>query len=147
MYSYYKYSIVFIWPILSFGNVTTNIILSFILLMADIVTDFNKNRRMVYSEYQLVQGHYPKHTSSNLWLACIIFTKTIQNLCLWSMLTSAHIFSPWYYVDLHVRAYLLYSSLVLYFISRGVYERSYKKWVVNYSTLSTDDTRTSIDIP
>jgi len=144
MYSYYKYCIVFMWPLLSFGNVSTNIILSFILFMADVVTDFNKNRRMVYSEYHLVRGHYPKNVRGNVWLACVIFTKTTQNICLWSMLTSVHIFSPWYNLGLHVRSYILYSSLVLYFISRGVYERSYKKWVVHYSALSTHDTEAGI---
>ena len=146
MYSYFKYSIIFIWPALSFGNVTTNIILTFMVFMADMVIDFNKDRRMVYSEYNLKRGHSPKNTRVNIWLTCIIFTKTLQNICVWSMLTSIHIFSPWYHIDLHIRAYILYSSLVVYFISRGVYERSYRKWVVNYSTLSTEDTRTGIDI-
>ena len=147
MYSYYKYCIIFLWPILSFGNVATNIILTFILFMADMVTEFNKNRRMVYSEYNLVRGHYPKNTRANLWLAGVILTKSVQHICLWLILTSVHIFSPWYHIDLHIRAYALYSSLVLYFISRGVYERSYKKWVVQYSAVSTDETRAGIDIP
>ena len=144
MYSYYKYGIVFIWPALAFVNVSTNIILTFIIFIADIIIDFNKNRRMVYSEYNLVRGHYPKNIRSNIWLASVIFTKTVQNVCIWSILTTVHIFSPLYYWELHARAYALYSSLVLYFIASGVYERSYRKWVVNYSTLSTDDTEAGV---
>lgn len=123
-----------------------NSIITFILIMADIVTITNVNRKMVYSEYMLLKGNGPNTVKQHLWLVCVIMFKIIQLICLWTFTMSVHIYSPFFTFKISHRMFIIYTSIILYYLLEGVYFRMYKKWVITYNVVSTNDTEMSLTI-
>lgn len=123
-----------------------NSIITFILIMADIVTITNVNRKMVYLEYMLLKGNSPNTVKQHLWLVCVIMFKIIQLICLWTFTMSVHIYSPFFSFKISHRMFIIYTSIILYYLLEGVYFRMYKKWVITYNAVSTNDTEMSLTI-
>lgn len=140
--SIYLWISVFLWPVLHILlSVSNHAIISFIIFMADMVIILNKNRRMVYSEYYLVKGTHPADFKSHVWLIFIIFIRLLQQFGAWISLACIHIYSPIiYFPSASSRIAVFYFFIVLDIMTEGIYRRCYKKWIVQYQPISTNDT-------
>lgn len=139
--------IILIWPcIFVYTSPANNSIITFILYMSDIVTITNKNRKMVYNEYKLIKGTEPTTIKHHLWLISIIILKIVQTNCYWVLIMSIHIYSPIFNTKITRRLFMIYTSIILYILLEGIYQRIYKKWVITYNVVSTNDTELPLTI-
>lgn len=139
--------IILIWPcIFIYMSPANNYIITFILYMSDIVTITNRNRKMVYSEYKLIKGKEPITITHHIWLISIILLKIVQTNCYWTLIMSIHIYSPIFSTKITQRLFMIYTSIILYILLEGIYQRIYKKWVTLYNVVSTNDTELPLAI-
>ena len=139
--SIYIWSAIFIWPFLhNTISPSNNAILTFIIMMADLVVSLNKNRKMIYAEYKLIKGKDADTLKVHAWLIFIISSKIMQVVCSWAALICLHHYSPIYDFDRRNRVIYFYIALISDTIGHGIYHRCYKKWIITYSPVSTNDT-------
>ena len=139
--------IILLWPILfTYMSPANNSIITFIFYMADIVTKTNDNRKMVYSEYSLLKGTLPTTAKQHAWLICIILIKIIQLNCYWCLIMSIHIYSPLFNFKITHRLFIIYTSIIVYIFFEGIYQRFYKKWIISYNIVSTNDTELPLTV-
>jgi len=139
--------IILIWPILfTYMSPANNSIVTFIFYMADSVTIINTNRKMVYSEYVLIKGIYPSTFKQHVWLISIVILRFIQMNCYWMLIMSIHIYSPLFSFRITHRLVIIYTSIVIYITFEAIYQRFYKKWIISYNVISTNDTELPLTI-
>ena len=131
--------VTFAWPIIfTYTAPANNAIITFIFYMFDLTITVNNARIMVYSEYKLLKGTDPSTFKTHMWLFSVILTKYMQLNCVWLIALSIHLYSP-LYTHSH-RFLLMYISMCIYMMLELTYQKCYKKWVISYGVLSTDDT-------
>ena len=129
-----------VWPILYIClTPVNNAIITFIAYMADLVVHVNKLRKMVYSEYHLIKGIEAKSITVHIWLLFVIFLKILTMTCAWTALIGMHVYSPLYGWSNHSRVIMIYASFAIEMMSNAIYHRCYKKWIISYNVVSTDD--------
>lgn len=137
----YMWLAIFIWPFLhNTISPSNNAILTFIILMADFVVCLNRNRKMIYAEYKLVKGKDADTLKAHSWLIFIIVSRLLQIICGWVALICLHHYSPIYDFDRRNRVIYFYIALTADLITNGIYHRCYKKWIITYTPISTNDT-------
>lgn len=140
--SIYLWLAIFVWPVIHYILSPSNhIIFSMLLFTADMVIILNKNRKMIYAEYELVKGTSPNSFASHAWLIFIIFIRVIQQFSAWVVLSCIHIYSPILLpASARERMTIFYFFVVLDIFTEGIYHRCYKKWIISYQPISTNDT-------
>jgi len=138
--SIYIWLMIATWPLLyTLLTPVNNAIITFIAYMADLVVHVNKTRKMVYSEYSLVKGTKPNTFMVHMWLIFVIILKLITMTCAWTGLIGMHVYSPLYGWNNKNRVVMIYISFAIEILCNGIYNRCYKKWMISYNVISTDD--------
>ena len=138
--SIYIWLMIAAWPLMYILlSPVNNAIITFIAFMADFVVHVNKLRKMVYSEYKLIKGTQVTSVAVHIWLLFVISIKLVTMTCAWTALVGMHVYSPLYGWTNKNRVIMIYISFVLEIFCNGLYHRCYKKWIISYNVVSTDD--------
>lgn len=123
-----------LWPLI-YMYPANNGILTLSFYVFDSMQVILKCNKMVQSEYILLTGSVPNTSKVKTWLYGIVLCKFLQNTAAWFFVASVHLYSP-----LFKHIYNVYLSAMLYAGTEYTYQTYYKKWVLTYGVILSDDT-------